>query len=170
MRGSKLAKIFLFCGLVGFLFFLGTSPARAVCPICVVAVGAGIGFSRWLAIDDLIIGLWIGGLIVSLIIWLLAWLDRKRIFFPFRRLITTLVFYLMVFWSLYFAGMISSPFGQDDRLLYGILTGSLVFVFGFWLYHFLKKRNQGRSFFPFQKVVLPASGLLILSLIIHFFI
>jgi len=49
----------------------------AVCPLCTVAVGAGVGLSRWLGIDDVITGLWIGGLIVSLIAWSENWLDKK---------------------------------------------------------------------------------------------
>jgi len=48
---------------VGLLF---AKKALAVCPICTVAVATGIGFSRWLGIDDTITGLWIGGLTVSL--------------------------------------------------------------------------------------------------------
>lgn len=32
--------------------------ALAVCPICTVAVGAGVGLSRCLGIDDSITGLW----------------------------------------------------------------------------------------------------------------
>ena len=40
------------------LFF--AIPAKAICPVCTVAVGAGIGLSRWLGIDDSITGLWIG--------------------------------------------------------------------------------------------------------------
>ena len=48
---------------VGLLF---AKKALAVCPICTVAAATGIGFSRWLGIDDTITGLWIGGLTVSL--------------------------------------------------------------------------------------------------------
>jgi len=38
-----------------------------MCPVCTIAVTAGVGLSRWLGVDDLISGLWVGGLLVSLI-------------------------------------------------------------------------------------------------------
>ena len=63
---------------VGLLF---AKKALAVCPICTVAAATGIGFSRWLGIDDTITGLWIGGLTVSLITWTIDWLGKKNIRF-----------------------------------------------------------------------------------------
>ena len=39
----------------------------AICPLCTFAVGAGIGLTQYLGIDDVITGLWIGGFIVSLV-------------------------------------------------------------------------------------------------------
>ncbi|MCX6758247.1 MAG: hypothetical protein NTX14_00895, partial [Candidatus Nealsonbacteria bacterium] len=61
--------------IASFIFSLLTArPALAVCPICTVAVGAGLGLSRWFGIDDSISGLWIGGLIVSFILWTIDWL------------------------------------------------------------------------------------------------
>ena len=44
-----------------------------MCPVCAVAVGFGLGLSRWLKIDDAISGLWIGALIVSLSFILAKW-------------------------------------------------------------------------------------------------
>lgn len=37
-----------------------TAKAQAVCPVCTVAVGTGVGLSRWLGVDDTITGLWLG--------------------------------------------------------------------------------------------------------------
>ena len=37
----------LFIVLTSFLSFLIVKPVLAVCPVCAIAVGAGIGFSRW---------------------------------------------------------------------------------------------------------------------------
>lgn len=56
-----------------------TSKAYAICPLCTVAVGAGVGVSRSLGIDDVIVGLWIGGLLVSSSMWLFEWLKGKEV-------------------------------------------------------------------------------------------
>ena len=52
---------FLFIGLLLVLPF----SALAFCPLCVVATGALTGVFRWLGVDDLIIGLWLGGFVFS---------------------------------------------------------------------------------------------------------
>jgi len=150
--------------------------ALAVCPICTIAVGAGVGFSRWLGIDDTITGLWIGGLIVSLIIWTLDWLNRKNIRFKGRNILTALIYYAFLIFPLYFAGLIGG--GQNslfcwcgwyfDKLTLGVIVGSISFWFGAEWYYFLKEKNNGRAYFPFQKVVLPISPLILLSIIFYF--
>ena len=70
-----------FLVILGSLFMAKTS--LAVCPVCTVAVGAGVGLSRWLGVDDLITGTWIGGLLVSMIWWTIDWLNKKNIRFSF---------------------------------------------------------------------------------------
>jgi len=52
-------------------------PAKAVCPVCVVAVGAGLGLSEYLGIDDSIAGLWVGGLLFALSLWTYDWIKKK---------------------------------------------------------------------------------------------
>ena len=145
-------------------------PANAVCPVCTVAVGVGLGFSRWLGIDDLISGVWIGGLIVSLIIWSLNWLNKKQIKFKLSWLAISILFYGLTIIPLYFSGIIGHPLNKFygiDKILFGAIFGRLVFLLSFWLHNFLKKKNQGKVFFPFQKVVLPVLFLLITSLIFY---
>ncbi len=148
-----------------------TSTAEAVCPVCVIGVSAGVGLCRWLKIDDLVSGVWIGGLIVSIIIWFLNWLEKKNIHFKFRNSSVSVVFYLFLIIPLYFSEIIGHPLNRIwgiDKLLLGIVTGSLVFLISVWLHNFLKNKNQGKSYFPFQKVVLPISFLIITSLIFYF--
>ncbi len=160
----------LLLGILSF-FFLGPQFAQAVCPVCTIAVGVGVGLCRWLGIDDLISGTWIGGLIVSTIIWSLDWLDKRGIKFKFRRLLIIVSFYLLVVFPLYLTGIMGHPFNKFwgiDKLLFGIISGSLVFSASVWSNNFLKKKNQGKAFFPFQKVVIPLLFLTIMSLILYF--
>ncbi|PIU03715.1 hypothetical protein COT44_01735 [Candidatus Shapirobacteria bacterium CG08_land_8_20_14_0_20_39_18] len=68
------------------LYLLSLTNAFAFCPVCTVAVGAGVGLSRWLGINDTITGLWIGGLTVSISAWTLNWLATKNKTFPYQKI------------------------------------------------------------------------------------
>ncbi len=147
--------------------------ALAVCPICTVAVGAGVGLSRWLGIDDTITGLWIGGLIVSMIIWTESWLEKKNIRFKGRIFMNILGYFALIIIPLYYSGIIGNPLNTLcvcglDKLLFGIIAGSSAFWFGTNWYFYLKEKNNGHAYFPFQKVVMPICPLIILSIIFYF--
>jgi len=145
--------------------------ALAVCPICSVAVAGGVGLSRWLGIDDAISGIWIGGLVISLAAWFLFWLDKKNIKFKFRSLLILALFYSITIFPLYQMKLIghfcNNLWGQD-KLLLGIIFGSLVFSFGVLVDKLLRRRNNGKIYFYFQKVVIPVSFLIISSLVFYF--
>jgi hypothetical protein len=165
------ARLFLILFLILFSF----KKALAVCPVCTIAVGAGVGLSRWLGIDDSITGLWVGGLIVSFIAWTEDWLERKKIRFKGRLLVNILGYYALVVIPLYYSGIIGSPmstlcFCSLDKLLFGIITGSIAFWFGASWYFYLKKKNNNRAYFPFQKVAMPVASLVFLSIVFYFLI
>ena len=167
---KKISIYLLFIFAVNFLF---AKKALAVCPICTIAVGAGVGLSRWLGIDDVITGLWIGGFIVSMITWTESWLDKKNIRFKGRIFVNVLGYYLLIVIPLFYSGIIMNPLHALcacglDKLLLGIIVGSFGFWFGASWYYYLKEKNQGRAYFPFQKVVMPISPLIILSIIFYF--
>jgi len=82
MRKKFLLALFIL--LFSFLIF---DQTRAFCPVCTVAVGAGVGLCRYLGIDDLISGAWIGGLLMSLTLWTIEWLNKKKIKFLFRKIL-----------------------------------------------------------------------------------
>jgi len=151
---------------------LFAKQALAVCPICTIAVGAGVGLSRWLGIDDSITGLWIGGLIVSMITWTLSWFDKKNIRFKARGVITTIGYYALTLVPLYYSGIIGNSanaiFFGLDKLTISITVGSIAFWFGAEWYYAIKEKNGGHAYFPFQKVVMPVSPLIIMSLIFYF--
>jgi len=155
------------------LSFVFAQKASAVCPICTVAVAAGVGLSRWLGIDDSITGLWVGGLTVSLITWTISWFDKKNIRFKGRAILTILGYYLLIIVPLYFLGIMDNPLntlcacGVVDKLLLGIVAGSAGFYFGASWYYYLKEKNQGKTYFPFQKVVMPIAPLILLSIIFY---
>lgn len=162
-------KLFSFI-VVSFFAFLPFS-AKAFCPVCVVAVGAGLGFSRWLGIDDSIVGVWIGGLTVALIGWNLGWFIKKKINFKGRTIITISAYYLLLVLPLFFIKDVWHPLNTlwgINKLLWGIVLGSLFFYgAGAW-YQYLKRKNNNRAHFPYQKVVMPVLALALVSLFFYF--
>jgi len=158
------------------LIFFGTITAgiaKAVCPVCTIAVTTCVGLARWLKIDDSITGLWIGGLIVSLIAWTIDYLNRKNIRFGGRKPLVAIGYYVLVIVPLYFTGIIGHPLNKCwgiDKLLMGIIIGSVVFTVAALLHNYLKNKNNNKSYFPLQKVAFPVGFLAITSLITYLII
>lgn len=160
--------------LLGGLLFLGTASAniaKAVCPVCIVAVSTGLGLSRWLGVDDVISSIWIGALLASTSIWTLTWLKLKNWDFKYSKFVIPVSFYLLTLVPLYYAEVIGHPLNKIfgiDRIIFGTVLGTVVFLVGVWLNNFLKEKNQGKQFFSYQKVVVPFLVLLAVSLLIFF--
>lgn len=168
MKFQIMKKLFFVLVSAGLL--LRASAASAICPICTIAVGAGVGLAQWLGIDDTISGIWIGGLTVSMIIWTINWLNKKHWIFKGYKSTITLAYYLLIVAPLYYMGLIGHPYNMlwgMDKLLIGIVVGSLVFLGAVRWYEYLKKKNNGHAHFPFEKVVLPVGTLFVFSLIFY---
>ncbi len=165
-----------FSVILGFLFlplFLA-QPAYAICPLCTVAVGAGVGFTRYLGIDDSIAGIWIGGLLVSLTMWAYEWLKEKkgmkRVEKKWLILLVSAIMYALVLIPLKLSGMIGHPFNTlvgIDKILLGIVVGSVAFLLGGKLHFYIKGKNKGRVVIPFQRVVVPVGALLLATIMLY---
>jgi len=158
-------SIFLFIGL------MFADIAKAVCPLCVVAVGGGLGFSRWFGVDDLVSSIWIGALLVALSVWTIIWLEKKGWAFKYYKTITSVAYYALVLIPLYYYGIIGFPLNKIfgiDKIILGTILGTVIFLASMVFNSFLKKKNQGKQFFSYQKVILPFIILLIASFIIYF--
>jgi len=161
----------IFLLLVICYLLLFAPSVYAVCPACTVAVGAGVGLSRWLGIDDTITGLWIGGFLISSSLWLDSYLEGKKIKFPRRTFALVLVFYLVTVFPLYFTGIIGHPYNKIwgiDKLIFGTGIGSVLFLLSIFLDKYLRTKNSGRVYFYYQKVVLPVLLLLLGSGVFYF--
>jgi hypothetical protein len=168
MKNKNLFFFFVFGGAAAI-----AAKVYAVCPMCTVAVGAGVGFSRWIGIDDAITGLWLGAFLLSLALWTIDWLAKKNIKSWPVKFATLIAYYALAVIPLYYAKIIAHPIDficscADDKLLLGIVQGSVAFFFAAKLYEFLKERNRGHAHFPFEKIVMPIVFLLVFSLIFYF--
>ncbi|HIU65153.1 MAG TPA: hypothetical protein IAC63_00740, partial [Candidatus Enterousia avicola] len=74
MKKMLSSLLFAVLGIVLFAPF-----ANAVCPVCTVAVGAGLEGMRLLGVDDVITGIWAGGLTLSLFFWTAGWLKKHNV-------------------------------------------------------------------------------------------
>jgi len=167
MKNRKLLQANIFVTILLFPLY----SAFAVCPVCTVAVGAGLGLAQWLGIDDSISGLWIGALVVSVSVWTISWLDKKEIRFKGRKILIFLGYYAIVVLPLWKKGLIGHPYNKlcgIDKLLLGIILGSVLFAAGVIFHNYIRKRNKNVSYFKGQKIAFPVSLLIIASIILYF--
>lgn len=150
--------------------------ALAVCPICTVAVAGGLGLSRYFGIDDSIIGIWSGGLMVSVTMWTLDWLNRKNFNWVKKIEAKVLAVLVFLFWvlttyvPLFELNIIGHPFNTIlgmDKLVFGSIIGFFAFLFGVWADR-KERQINGKQLFIFQKVVFPVLSLTIFSLVLYF--
>lgn len=161
-----LSYIFSFLSAV---FMAGT--AHAFCPVCTVAVGAGLEGARVLGVDDVITGLWAGGLMLSLAAWTENYMADHGIKNKFLYLLNYVVYYGLL--ALIYVLPVGHPtlrfnattmWGIDSFLL-GVIVGSVVFWSAGKWYQKIKAKNGGHAWFPFQKVVWPVGALLIVTFV-----
>ncbi len=144
--------------LLFFLFLLSLvfpASVQAVCPVCTVAAGAGLGLSRWLGISDAVTGVWIGGLILSSGFWLADWLGKKNWSVPHLKIVSVFLVFLLTVSPLWWGQMLSV------KILEGTAAGATLFLLGVGLDERLRTINHGRVYVYYQKVLLP---ILLLSL------
>lgn len=161
-------KIIIAFILFGFLFI--TRSVQAVCPICTVAVGAGLGVSRVIGIDDSITGVWIGGLILSSGLWMADFIRKKNWRVPRPEVISTLLMALFVIPSLYLSKMIGvdgNTLWGVDKLLLGTIIGLITFLLGVETDKALRKTNKDKVYIYYQKVIIPVFLLSVISLVLY---
>lgn len=162
---KKIIKLFFVMTAVYVLVVFGAS---AVCPVCTVAVGAGLEGARLLGVDDVITGIWAGGLTLSLFLWTASWLKKRGVNSVFWQLVVPFVAYYALLGMVYL--MPDVQFGAHtlwgiDKFLLGVIVGTVCFWAGARWYVSIKRRNGGHAQFAFQKVVVPISFLLIATLV-----
>jgi hypothetical protein len=142
-----------------------------MCPICTVGLAAGVGLSRWLKVDDVISGLWIGALILALSIWTFNWLLKKKDKKPFWILLVCIIFwYLLTFIPFHYMGLLDTTCQKIlglNRLVFGGGLGIIIATIALKIEGFARKGEEKKRLFPFQKVIIPTVILLITSIILQ---
>ena len=158
-----------FLGLLFSGLFWANLIKAQVCPVCVVAIGAGLGLSRWFGIDDVVSSVWIGAFLIAIISWTLSYMKKKGWSFTDDGVVITLAYILLTFIPLYYAGIVGHPLNKIwglDKIIVGSIIGGIVLFLAHWFHLYLKKINKGKVFFSYQRVVVPVISLLLVSIIL----
>lgn len=154
--------------LVDFLFrFFLPKPVWANCPVCIVTVGGGLFIAQRLGIDDLIITLWISGLNTAIAFFMSSKVKNPKILK--NGYLWSIIFYLTTVFYFYYtnqAGIGNNFYGIDKTLL-GLSLGVVVFFISIFLDKYLRRQNNGKVLFYYQKVIIPVCILLFVSIIFY---
>lgn len=144
---------------------------QAVCPVCTVAIASGVGLCRYLGINDLVSGLWVGGLLLSLTIWTKDYLNKHKWDFKYSLGVLLAVYFLITFIPLKALGVLGNKynliFGMD-RLLFASLIGAFLTFISIFINNWLKHKNHNKVFIPYQKVIVPLVLLIIFSFVFYY--
>ncbi len=160
-----------------------------MCPVCTVTVIAGLGISRLLGIDDLITSIWIGGFILSFSFITVDWIEKARwrkkvhdvigkiklgmIEFTALNFWVILLMYALAIIPLFLdrtIGIAGNTLWGIDKIILGVIIGSVVFFVGILADKKARKSNGGGQFIKFQKVVFPVLALIITSAVFYFLV
>jgi len=143
-------------------------PVLATCPVCIVAVGSGLWLAEKLGVDDLIAAIWIGALVTATAV---ALADKFRwLKLPKPKISWSIIFYLLTVATLELQGKLNNPYCKIwgvCRIWLGITVGTVIFWLGVVIDRWLRTKNNGKVFFPFQKVIIPVAIVLLTSFIFY---
>jgi len=160
--------------LLAVLLVVFSAPAWAnpACAVCTVAVGASLELARSYGVDDAIVGVWAGAMLVILGYWMLMWMDKKKWTFAGRDFII-LVSSVAMIGFMYVKELVYTPqiigIFYMDGFLFSVLVGALVMHYSSEFYQWMKAHNGGHAHFPFEKVAVPVLALCLASAYFYYF-
>jgi hypothetical protein len=150
-----------------FGFLISTPKIMAHCPLCTGATIIGVGVTRSLGLDDSIIGIFVGAMIISSALWMNNILKKKNIGgnAVLRIGSITLATFVLTILTFYYAGLFGLGnqyriFGME-KIIFGTLSGSVVSFAAFGASNKLKEKNNGKTLFNYQTMALTFGGLIL---------
>ena len=146
--------------------------ANPACAVCTIAVGASLEIARTLGVDDSIVGVWAGALLVMIGFWTIRWFEKKNWNFKGRDFWIIIVSVSMIGF-MYVSELTYSPEAilvfYLDPFLFSTLLGALVMYYSSEFYQWMKAKNGGHAHFPFEKVVVPVVALALTSMYFYYY-
>lgn len=128
----------------------------AQCPVCIVTVGGGLFIAKKLGIDDLLTALWISGLNTAVSFWFVSFIKKPKVLK--NPLIWTAIMFFTTFIYLATTKQMyhkNSTFLHIDKVLVGLVVGMAVWLLGIGIDKLIRKHNNGKVLFFYQKVIVP---------------
>jgi len=151
--------------LITTSFLLLATPVSAQCPICIVTVGGGMFLAQKLGIDDFLVSLWISGLNTAISFWLATKIKNRVFGNPVILSVLMLALTLSYFILTNQTGLANNQIFGLDKIIFGQIIGLFIWVLGIFVDRYSRKLNGGKILFPYQKVVIPISILLIFTIL-----
>ena len=163
----KMKKVFMIALAVA-ISLIGILPkVMAHCPLCTGATIVGVGITRSLGLDDSIVGVFVGGMIISTALWFNNILKKKNFggnekLRLFSLIILTSILTLVTF---YYAGLFGRGnsfriFGIES-ILVGSFSGGVLSLGAFYFSNNLKNKNGGKVLFSYQTMIISLIALVI---------
>lgn len=137
---------------------------NAQCPVCIVTVGGGLFIAKKLGVDDLLTALWISGLNVAISFWFVSFIKKPK--FLKSPLLWTVIMFISTYVYLAATKQMfhkNNTFMHIDKVLVGLVAGTLVWLLGIGVDKLIRKHNNGKVLFYYQKVIVPLFLLLATS-------
>ena len=150
--------------IVGATASLASLPANfAHCPLCTAATAATVAVGRFYGVDDELMGILIGGFIVSTALWANNACKRRGWNFLYQQDIAlVLAALIMTIAGFQIGGLFTSAvLWSIPRLLTGMLIGTAVTVIGNLIHQYLREVNDGRNYIALQGMSIMLAALLI---------
>lgn len=145
-------------------------PVYAQCPVCVITVGGGLFIANKLGIDDLLVSIWLSSLNTAIAFWFAGAMKNKLLKNGFG---WTVAFYIITIGTLVYTKQIGHRFNTFlgiDKIIAGLTLGFIISFKAIWIDRLLRKKNHGKVFFPYQKVIIPLAMLIVSTGIFYYLI
>ncbi|OGK62127.1 hypothetical protein A2334_04705 [Candidatus Roizmanbacteria bacterium RIFOXYB2_FULL_38_10] len=130
-------------------------PVYAQCPVCVVTVGGGLLIAKKLGIDDLLVSIWLSGLNTALAFWFASSMKHKLLK---SGLGWAIGFFILTIGYLVYSkqlGHQGNTFLGIDKIVVGMTVGFIISLFAIFVDKLIRKKNNGKVLFYYQKVIIP---------------
>jgi len=137
---------------------------NAQCPVCIITVGGGLFIAKKLGVDDLLTALWISGLNVAISFWFVSFIKKPKLLK--NPLLWTAIMFASTYLYLATTNQMyhkNNTFMHIDKVLVGLIVGTLVWLLGIGIDRLIRKYNNGKVLFFYQKVIVPLFLLLATS-------